>query len=405
MAKFAYEAINENGNPVTGTLDVDSVDTARNVLSSRGYIPSRIVQEGAAGGFSIEALNTRLATVRAWDLILYSKQFGTMLRAGIPIVRLFQILESQTENRKLKKVIGEQIQDIEAGKSLYEAFKKHSEVFSHLYCSMVQAGEASGSLPEVLDRLIYVIEHEYKIKKDIKAALAYPIIVVVFLAVAFLILLTFVVPKFVAVFTKAGIDIPLPTRICMILYSALSSYWWLGLIILVFIVVALRIYLSTDQGKLNKDALFVRIPLIGPLFIKAAMSRFASIFAILQASGVSVLEIVRILSGTIGNYAIAKVFDEVGEKLREGRGISEPLRSAEYFTPMVVNMVAVGEESGNLDEMLTEVSRHYDTEVEYATAQMAAAIGPILVIGLSAVVGFFALAIYLPMWDLTKMVQ
>ncbi|MEW5725317.1 MAG: type II secretion system F family protein [Thermodesulfobacteriota bacterium] len=404
MPKYYYQAINESGTTISGVLETDSRDAATHLLSNRGLIPSKIseMDKGPAGLSSLDAALTKVTT---WDLILFSKQLATMLRVGIPIIRLLQILESQTENKKMKHVVNAMIADIQAGSSLHDAFKKHPRVFSPLYCSMIHAGEASGSLPEVLDRLIYIIEHERKVKQDVKSALTYPAIVVVFLGVAFFVLLTWVVPQFVRIFQNAGIKIPLPTRICIYMYTFLNNYWWLILLAAAGLLAAAVIYLRTDQGKFVRDTVLMKIPLLGPLFVKTAMSRFASIFAILQSSGVAVLDIIGILSGTIGNYAIARVFDTIIEKLKQGRGIAEPLRSAQYFTPMVVNMVAVGEESGNLDEMLSEVSKHYDVEVEYATNKLSSALGPILTIGLAAVVGFFALAIYLPMWDLTQIVK
>jgi type IV pilus assembly protein PilC len=295
--------------------------------------------------------------------------------------------------------------EIQGGASLFEAFNKHPRVFSHLYRSMIAAGEASGSLPDVLERLIYIIQHEFKVKQDIRSALAYPIIVVITLAIAFFILLTFVVPKFAAIFKSAGIDLPMPTRVAMAMYSFLDNYWYLLLGAVAAVVVGLGMYFKTEQGRFLRDSLLIQVPLLGSLFIKSAMSRFASIFAILQASGVSVLDSLRILSDTINNAAISREFDRLETQLKEGRGISQPLRSARYFTPMIINMVAIGEESGNLDEMLRESAEHYDHEVEYAVGQLTTAMGPILVVALAGVVGFFALAIFLPMWDLVKTVQ
>ncbi|MEW6267021.1 MAG: type II secretion system F family protein [Thermodesulfobacteriota bacterium] len=404
MPRFAYQAINENGTTVSGVLEADTQELANTLLSARGLIPARITLEGRATSW-LARLDQMLTAIRPWDIILFTKQLSTMLKAGIPIVRLFQILESQTDNKKLKAIINDLIQDIQAGSSLTEAFRKHPVAFSPLYVSMLQAGEASGQLPEVLERLIYIIEHEYKVKKDIQSALAYPIIVVVALVAAFFILLTYVVPKFVSIFARAKVALPWPTKVCIVMYTAIFDYWPILLGLVVVLGTGLYLYLKSENGRLVKDAALIRLPLLGPLFIKSAMSRFASIFAILQASGVAILDIMKILTGTIGNYAISRSFDALADKLKEGRGISEPLRSAEYFPPMVVNMVAIGEESGNLDEMLSAVSKHYDTEVEYATAKLSMAIGPLLVVGLAVVVGFFALAIYLPMWDLTKTVS
>ena len=189
----------------------------------------------------------------------------------------------------------------------------------------------------------------------------------------------------------------------MWLYQFISVYWYIGLGGILLTIGTLWLILRTHQGKYVRDTLFLKIPVVGPLILKATMSRFASIFSILQSSGVPILNSVDILSGTIGNTAISKEFDQVKERLEEGRGISAPLRAGKHFTPMVINMVAIGEESGNLEEMLSEISKHYDTEVEYAMKRLTEAIGPFLVVALAAVVGFFALAIFLPMWDLTKL--
>jgi type IV pilus assembly protein PilC len=188
----------------------------------------------------------------------------------------------------------------------------------------------------------------------------------------------------------------------MTLYKLIAVYWYLGLGGLALLIVGLRFFLKTERGKYVRDALLLRIPLVGSLFIKAIMSRFASIFSILQSSGVPIMISMKVLSGTIGNRAIAAEFDEVRERMQEGKGISAPLSQAKYFTPMVIDMIAIGEETGNIEEMLRQVSIHYDDEVSFAVKGMSDAIGPILVIGLAAVVGFFALAIFLPMWDLTK---
>ena len=257
----------------------------------------------------------------------------------------------------------------------------------------------------MLERLTYILEHEHKIKADLKSALQYPIIVVVFLFIAFIILLTFVIPKFAKIFLAAGIDLPLPTRVCITLYNLLSGYWYLIIGGVICLIVGSIYYFRTQTGQLMLYHTLMRIPVIGPLFIKTAMSRFASIFAILQSSGVSILESMNILSGTIGNAVIAKEFDRLRDQLEEGKGIAGPLAETKYFPPMVINMVAIGEESGNLDDMLQEVAEHYDTEVTYSMDKLSQAIGPILMVGLAAVVGFFALAIFLPMWDMAQMVK
>ncbi|MCF8109858.1 MAG: type II secretion system F family protein [Desulfobacteraceae bacterium] len=402
---YAYRAINEAGKQTSGIIEADSPEDAREKIAGSGLIPVSVKNGTAASGTNItEKINLGLARIRLPDLIIFSKQFKTLFEAGIPMTRVMEILEYQTENPRLKKASAKISRDIQEGMSLTEAFRQHPRIFSTLYCSMIQAGEESGRLGEVLERLIYILQHEHKVKSDIKSAMQYPILVLVTLAVAFLFLLTFVVPRFVDIFRQANIELPLPTRICLILHHVIIIYWPVALAVLAAVIIGLYFYMRTEHGQYYRDYLLLKIPILGPVFEKGAMARFAAIFSILQTSGVSILQAFEVLSGTIGNKAISKEFEEVQEQLRQGRGISDPLDKARFFTPLVVHMVAIGEESGNLDDMLKEVSAHYDYEVEYAVGRMAEAIGPVLILMLAAMVGFFALAIFLPMWDLTKMV-
>ncbi len=404
MPTYNYQAINESGTLISGEIEADSTDMANNILSARGYLPSRVAEKGqVVSNVFFKRLKERFTTIKTPELILFTKQFKTLIRAGIPILKIFKVVENQTENGALKDIILSISQDVEEGASLHDAFRKHPKAFSPLYCSMLRAGEASGALPEILERLIYILEHEHKVKSDIRSALSYPIIVLSFLGLAFFVLLTFVIPKFVSIFERADIDLPIPTQICMVMYQFLSNFWLLLIVIVVGGIIFMKYYLKSESGQLAKDSLLMRAPLLGPLFGKAAMARFASIFSILQASGVPVMECIRILTETIGNSAISKEFNLVTERLEEGRGLAEPLKSAKYFPPIVINMIAIGEESDNLEEMLSEIATHYDSELEYAMKKLSESIGPLLTLGLAVVVGFFALAIYLPMWEMTQL--
>jgi type IV pilus assembly protein PilC len=404
MPTYAYEAINERGETLKGMVEAESAEAASELLNGRGFLPAR-VQERSRGW-----QGPRLPAVQRWfnhiptaDLILFTKQFSTLFRAGVPMVSMLDILVAQTENPRLENVIAAMRQSIKEGARLYDAFRQHAAVFSPLYCAMIHAGEVSGSLPKVMERLKYILEHEQKVRSDIRSAMFYPAFVLGLLVVAFFILLAFVLPKFVTILSRSGVTLPLPTQIAMQLYQFLTAYG--GLLVAVFLlaIVAGYFYLRTDQGRFTRDYLLIKTPIIGPVVVKSAMSRFSSIFSILQSSGIAILESMTILSETIGNAAISREFDRIREMLEEGRGIATPLRKARYFTPMVVNMVAVGEESGNLDEMMEEVAAHYDEELEYAIKKMTNAIGPILIISLAVMVGFFAVAIFLPIADLTKM--
>lgn len=406
MKKFACQAIDESGVTISSVVEAESAEMANDILLSRGYIPTKITTEGGVSPRQTWLnIMAKITPIKATELILFTKQFRTMLRAGVSLIKLLQIMGHQTENITLKKIVVSMTEDVKSGLSIYDAFKKHPKTFSNLYCGMVRAGESSGALPDILDRLIYIIDHEHKIKSDIKAAFQYPIIVSIFLMVAFMVLLTFVVPKFVKIFLSAGLDLPVPTQICMLMYNFWANYWYMLIGGIFALGVGLRFYLRTESGKFVRDSLVMRLPILGPLFIKAAMSRFASIFSILQSSGVSVVDSMKILSGTIGNAAISREFSQIIDKMEEGWGIAKPLESAKYFTPIVINMVAIGEETGNLEETMLEIAEHYDVEVEYAMKKLTDSIGPMLTVGLAAVVGFFALAIFLPMWDLIGVVK
>lgn len=406
MPFFKYEAIDEAGKNVKGTLEAESLQAANNIMSSRGLIPVQLEEEKEDQAAALwNKINAMFEKVKPRELILFTKQFRSMLRAGVPIIRIMQILEAQTENKVLKHAVTTIITSIRQGSSISDAFEKHPAIFSRLYCSMLRAGEVSGNLPGVLERLIYIIEHEAKIKADIKSALQYPKMVLIALSAAFLILLTFVIPQFVGIFSKTGIELPWPTKVALMMNVGLKNYWYLILGVLVGVIVGLTQFFKTANGQFVRDSLFLNLPVLGPLFQKAAMSRFSSIFAILQSSGVPVMQTLTILSDTIGNAAISRSIKYVREKIEEGSGLAVPLKTAPYFPPMVVDMIAIGEESGNIEEMLVEISKHYDDEVEYAVKALSDAIGPLLIVGLAAVVGFFALAIYMPMWDMTKMVQ
>ncbi|MFP3983837.1 MAG: type II secretion system F family protein [Desulfurivibrionaceae bacterium] len=402
MTTFSYKAIDETGTRVTGTMEAKSWEEVSDRLVGQGYIPFKVKVKKAALPFSWEELSLKFTRIKTRELILFTKQLQTMMRAGIPIVQIFQTMEVQTENPLLKKTIARIREDIVNGESLYNSFRKYPRIFSELYCSMIRSGETAGSLPEVLERLSYILEHEDKVRSEVKGAMFYPVIVILFLALAFFILLTFVIPKFATLFQSAGVTLPLPTRIAIALQEFIWGYWFFLASGLIMGLILLVRFFKTDRGKLLRDTYLLKAPIIGGLLQKTAMSRFSSIFAILQTSGVSILESFQILTNTIGNTAIAKEFAELRDKLEEGQGISGPLQATHYFPPMVINMVAIGEESGNLDEMLQEISSHYDYEVEYATQRLSEAIGPILTIGLAAIIGFFAFSIFLPMWNMIQ---
>lgn len=406
LLKYSYRGIDEEGKKVSGLLDADSPEAASDMLLKKGYIPVSLRKKRSVSpAADISLLSRLLHPVSTRDLIVFTKQFRTMFRTGVPLLELFHILEKQTDNPNLQAAVRSMSRNVKEGHSLHDAFRNNSHIFSPLYCSVIHAGERSGALSDVLSRLSYILEHEERIKSDVKSALWYPAYVIGFLGVAFFVLLIFVIPKFVGIFRAQRLTLPMPTRICLYMYQAVDQYWYILLGGIFILIIFLYFYIKTETGKYQRDLLFIRLPLLGSLFIKGAMSRFASIFQILQYSGVSVLESMGILSDTIGNTAISREFDKIRQSIQQGNTIAETLRSARHFPPMVINMVAIGEKTEKLDEMLAEISAHYDAEVEYAMKGITESITPFLTIAIAFVVGFFALAIFLPMWDMTKIAR
>lgn len=401
MAHFKYTAITATGTKAKGIVEADSPAAAEAMVADRGLIPTS-VRKSASKSENTGSFGGFFGKVKPQDIILFTKQFRTLLGAGVPVTRALEILEAQTENRKLKTCIIEIGQEIRQGAPLHKAFRKRTDIFSELYCNMLQAGEISGTLMEVLERLIYIVEHENKVTKDIKSALTYPIIVMVALAICFVVLIVFVLPTFINLFEQQKIELPWPTRVCIMVNQLLVNYWPIIVGGIIGGGVSLHYYFKSAKGRLMRDRLLLKLPILGMVFQKAAMARFGSIFSILQSSGVTVLDTMDIVSRTIGNAAISREFDKIRTQLEQGRGISEPLRKARYFTPMVISMIAVGEESGRIEEMMREAAQHYDYEVEYAVSRMSELIGPILTAGLAVVVGFFALAIFLPLTELMQ---
>ena len=406
MAVYSYEAMGADGKRRRGTLEAESEKHAQQLLSSRGEIPIKLTAKKTAEPSAfMDRLRQLNQKVKTRDLILFTRQFSTMVRVGISATNLLSIMEEQTEHPVLKKVVKDMGQAIQEGVSFSEAFKMFPHIFSPLYCSMVHAGEVSGTIPEIMNQLIRIIEHDDAMRSDIKKALQYPKIVLFALVIAFVVLLVVVFPRFSAMYSDAGLTLPFPTRVCMALSDSLIHSWYWVVGGLAVVIAGVVTYFRTPAGRMQLDTFLINMPIVGGLIQKSNISRFSSVFAVMQANGMNVLDSMQIIRDTVTNRAMAGEFDELISKLSHGEGLAIPMKEARYFTPMLVNMVAIGEETGNMTEMLTVVSEHYDIETQYSINQMISAIGPLLTVLLAVVIGFFALAIYMPMWDLVKMVQ
>lgn len=403
MALFHYKARDKFGALFEGTIETVNRDVVATQLDGLGYIPVSITEE-KEGVFSPEFLQ-QFTRITPNDLIIFSRQLATLISAGLPFIASFDTLIEQTENPRLKKVISKVKQDVEAGSTIADALEKHPKVFNSLYVNMIRAGEAGGVLDEILNRLAYLAEHEAETRARVKAATRYPIIVVAATAIAFVVLMTLVVPRFVEIYANFKGTLPLPTRILIWLNKFIKSYWYLIISAIAGLIFGIRWYVNTEAGRLQWDNIKIKLPIFGPIFLKVAMSRFSRIFATLNRSGLPILQTLDIVSATIGNKVISRVIDNVRDSARGGKGLVQPMQVSKVFPPIVTRMIAVGEETGNMDEMLVKVSDYYDTEVEYAIKNLSTLIEPILIVIIGGMVLFLALGIFLPMWNMISLMK
>lgn len=399
MSKFTYKARDEKGSLVTGMIEGDNRRAAFLQIDALGLFPIAVA-ETKEQAFSFENTFASLRPVRYDDIIFFTRQLQTVIRAGIPMISGLRALEEQTSNIKLKVAIKEMVQDIDRGSSLSDALAKQRRLFPELYISMVRAGEIGGSLEEVLERLATLLEFQLKTKEMLKSAIRYPIFVVTTLLIAFLVLINFVVPRFAVLFRGAKMELPLPTRVLLALNDIFQNYALFLVIFIVLLAGAFFLYKKTGAGTLAIDRLKLRIPLIGPIILKICMSRFANMFENLIKVGIPVVRTLEVVSRTVGNEYIAQKILEISGKIEKGFGISRPLREAEIFPPLVIHLVSTGEQTGSLEEMLKEVSTHYDREITYSINRLSTWIEPLLTAGLSLMVLFLALAIFLPWWNM-----
>jgi type II secretory pathway component PulF len=400
MPLFRYKARNEFGSPLKGTLDSSGPEAVALHLSNLGFIPISIKEE-QPGLFS-DSFFSDFQRISPEDLIIFTRQLATLINAGLPFLSSMDSLVAQTENPRLKKTLLQVRRDVEGGLFFSDALIRHPKIFSSLFVNMVRAGEVGGVLDEILERLARLAEHEVETRNRIKVATRYPKIVMFALLVAFVILTTLVIPKFANLYSNFQVALPLPTRILIGINDAVHQYWYLMIGGTILAVGGIRHYLRTDPGRLWWDSFKLKIPVFGPIFLKTALSRFARVFGTLTRSGLPMLQTLDTVSTTVGNVLISRVINTLRESARQGKGLVQPMRVSGVFPPVVIQMVAIGEETGKMEEMLFKVSDYYDMEVEYKIKNLSASLEPILLVLIGGTVLFLALAIFLPWWNLVS---
>jgi type IV pilus assembly protein PilC len=402
MASYAYTAINASGLELDGQVNAPDMGAAREALRQRGLVALTLSEQAAASSGMAMAVKK----VKPKSLQVFSRQFATMIEAGLNVVTALVILEEQTEDKKLAKVVSELRADVEGGLLLSEAMARHPRVFSRLFISMVEAGEAAGILDVVLDRVAFQIEKETRIKRRVKGAMMYPLMVMSFAFLVLIGMLMFLVPIFVDIFAQLGGDLPTLTKIVVTMSNILRSYFYIVFPVLGLMVFGFFRLKKTEKGRRVWDAFRMRIPFgIGAIVVKVGMARFSRTLSTLVAAGVDIIRSLEITGSTAGNSLIEDATAVVRERVHQGVPIAIPLEDEKIFPPMVSQMVRVGEETGELEKMLGKIADFYEDEVDSSIATLTSVIEPLMMIGVGMVVGVIIISMYMPMFKLLTLIQ
>src|SRR5574343_69773 len=402
MAHFAYKGRDAGGKLVEGVLEGPSAGSVADLLHGRGVTPGSIEESKGKGDEGAATFIFFRPQVGHVDILLFSRQIHTLLKAGVPIMRALGGLQESATNPAMKDVIRDVRDSLEAGRELSVSLARHPKVFSPFYISMVRVGEATGLLDEIFLRLFDHLEFERFMREQVKSALRYPMFVMIAMAVAIVVVNLFVIPAFAKVFQGFGAQLPLMTRL-LLGFSEFMVTWWPALMaLLIGAILAFRAWVATAGGKMQWEATVLRIPIAGNIVRKAAMARFARSFALSTRSGVPVMQALSNSAQTVDNSYIAARIDGMRDTVERGESVLRAAIASNFFTPVVLQMVAVGEESGALDDMMEEVGEMYQREVEYELKTLGQQIEPILIVCMGVMVLILALGIFLPMWDLGK---
>ena len=403
MAAFTYDAINAQGLESSGVIHAPDTSTASELLQARGLLARSLSERAAAGE---EGVRSRFKKVKPKALQIFARQLATMIEAGVSVVQALVTLEEQTDDAFLAETLADVRADVESGLVLSRALARHPKVFDRLFVSMVEAGESSGTLDDVLDRVATQIEKATQLKRRVRGAMVYPAVVISFATLVLIFMLLFIIPVFVKVFEDLDGELPTLTQWVMHASNLLRGYWYIIFPAMIGAFFGLRKLKRTEQGSQNWDRFKLRIPMkIGDVVKKVALARFSRTLSTLVAAGVDIVQALEITGTTAGNYVIESGLADVSKQVQEGARISEPLGENPIFPPMVSQMVKIGEETGELDKMLGKIADFYEDEVDASIQALTSIIEPILMIGVGIMVGTVVISMYLPMFKMLTLIK
>ncbi len=404
VSQFLYRARDPQGLLVTGTMEAVGMEEIRSSLADRGLIPISV--RGLSRGFDISRLGRLFRKrVSPEELLVMTRQFYTLFKAGMNMESIFGTLVKQTTNTRLKESLQQIRNGLAAGSSLSKAFAGQQDIFGELYVSLLAAGEEAGILEGVLSNIAQLLEKEMQIHSSVKSATLYPKIVMGVLVMATVVIMTVVVPKFQSFYAHYKAELPLPTKIVMGVSSFMTSYWYILLIAFVAAAFFYKRYSRTARGRLKVGALRFRVPVFGMLNLKVANSRFCHILSALYRSGMGMTRALEITGSTIDNGAFQREMDFLKMEVTQGKTLSEGMAACKYFTPIIVDAAAIGERTGSLDEMLESMGSHYDLEVQHTIKNLTTLLEPFLLFMIFGMVLVFALSIFLPIWNMSRIVS
>lgn len=398
MPTYSYRVRDKFGKLISGSMGSDNMEALALHFEAMGYTPISIKEEGSAS--EGPSVFSRTKKVKQEEINIFSRQLVTLIKAGLPLLSSLSAVVEQTKNPVMKETALGLIKSIESGSSLSEALRRYPPIFNSLYVNTVRAGEAGGALDEVLARLADLGEHEARSLAKIKSALRYPIAAISVLIIGFFVLVTFVVPQFVTIFETFKGNLPLPTRILIWLNMAIKKYWYIILILGVVSVFAFKKFAATKSGRRILDRVKLKAPIVGQIVFLTTMSRFARILAIMLKSGVPLLASLDMVARATGNAVVEDAVKDITASVNQGKTMSAPMAKSRVFSTVMVQMMAIGEETGKIDELMFRVSDYYDEQSDNLINNLSTMIEPVLILFLGGVVLLLALAIFLPMWNM-----
>jgi len=400
MPSFAYKARMLTGGMTEGTIEASDQKAAVDQLRTQKLVPIEVAESGPSFFDTFAKFSPFKPSVKTKELVLFSRQLSTLVSAGVPLVQGLTILEDQVETKLFKKTVHNIREDIEAGQSITDALRKHPFVFEELYVSMIKAGEVGGILDVILERLSSYLEAAESLKSKVKGAMMYPMVVTVIAGAVTLFLLMGVIPTFTKIFAGFGAQLPFITQMLINISDFLRHFWYIVIGTPIGLLYALRQYRKTDVGLRNIDAVLLKLPIFGLLLKKVAVAKFTRTLGTLIKSGVPILQALETVAKTSGNKVIEIAVMTARESVKEGERIASQLKKANVFPPMVIQMVAIGEETGNLDAMLAKIADFYDQEVDTAVKALTSMIEPLIIVVMGVIIGFIVIAMFLPMFEL-----